>query len=117
MKIIIRPLFSGDCEVEIEPNETVQNLKAIINNKIDLPAHNQRLIFAGKQLKDDQTMKSIGIEDGSCIHLVRTVSSDSSDDDDSENGKSNFGLYLTLGIGATAVILLTIYLLKKKKKQ
>jgi len=46
--------------LEVEPSETIENVKAKIQDKTDIPADLQQLLY----FKDDQTMKTHRIEDG-----------------------------------------------------
>ncbi len=47
---------------------TVAELKAQILDKEGIPVDQQRLVFAGRQLGDGQTLD--GLEDESTVHLV-----------------------------------------------
>jgi hypothetical protein len=47
---------------------TTQNKKN--KKKTGIPPAQQRLIFSGKQLADDQEAKKFNIESGSVLHLV-----------------------------------------------
>ncbi|AMD20280.1 HDL464Wp [Eremothecium sinecaudum] len=58
-------------EVKIEPSSTVAELKEEIHNASGIAAENQRLIYSGKILKDDQTVESYKIVDGHAVHMVK----------------------------------------------
>ncbi|AGO10327.1 AaceriABL129Wp [[Ashbya] aceris (nom. inval.)] len=59
-------------EVSVEASGSVGELKQEIAKVSEIPAENQRLIYSGKILKDDQTVESYKIADGHAIHLVRS---------------------------------------------
>ncbi|CAN1134755.1 Ubiquitin domain-containing protein DSK2b [Linum perenne] len=50
---------------------TVQAFKALLAQNCDVPAEQQRLIYKGRILKDDQTLVSYGLQADHTVHMVR----------------------------------------------
>ncbi|CAK7355529.1 unnamed protein product [Dovyalis caffra] len=57
--------------VKISLSSTVDSFKQLIANQCDVPSNQQRLIYKGRILKDDQTLQSYGLEADHAVHLVR----------------------------------------------
>eukprot|EP00519_Triparma_laevis_P009883 CAMPEP_0182508912 /NCGR_PEP_ID=MMETSP1321-20130603/25854_1 /TAXON_ID=91990 /ORGANISM="Bolidomonas sp., Strain RCC1657" /LENGTH=77 /DNA_ID=CAMNT_0024715063 /DNA_START=96 /DNA_END=326 /DNA_ORIENTATION=+ len=49
----------------------VSGLKTVLETEKQIAVAEQRLIYKGRVLKDDQTLSSYGFGDGDTIHLVR----------------------------------------------
>ncbi|KAG1714848.1 Ubiquilin-1 [Nymphon striatum] len=56
--------------VEVAGDLVVKEFKELVSKKFDAPVEQLCLIFAGKILKDEDTLVSHGIKDGFSVHLV-----------------------------------------------
>ncbi|KAI5181647.1 ubiquitin-like protein Nedd8 [Nematocida sp. AWRm80] len=70
MYIKIKTLEGTEVQLKVEPKLKVRQVKEILEEKEAISVLQQRLIYAGKQLVDDNELEVYNIKNDDVLHLV-----------------------------------------------
>jgi len=70
MQVQVKTLTGKTIAIDVEPDESIESLKAKIQEKEGIAVDQQRILFGGKQLDSLKSLSDYDIDDDSTLHLV-----------------------------------------------
>jgi len=69
-EVYVKTLTGSRITLQVAESFTIADVKAAVEVQEDIPARNQRLVFSGKTLNEEETLKSAGVPPGGTIFLI-----------------------------------------------
>ena len=70
MQLLVKTVSGRTLALEVQPSETVEDVKMKLQEKENVDADHQRLVFAGKELEDSQTIGSYAIAGEATLEML-----------------------------------------------
>ncbi|XP_039816654.1 protein DNA-DAMAGE INDUCIBLE 1-like isoform X4 [Panicum virgatum] len=70
MKVTVMTADEQILSLDVDPDESVENLKALLEVETRVPLRQQQLHFNGKEMQNSEKLSSIGVQDGDLVMML-----------------------------------------------
>ena len=70
MQIFVKTLTGKNITLKVKASDNIRHVKSMIQDKEGIPVDHQRLIYAGKELKDEHVLTDCNIQRETTVHVV-----------------------------------------------
>ncbi|KAL7217303.1 hypothetical protein ACSBR1_029078 [Camellia fascicularis] len=85
MKITVMTADEQIVTLDVDRDESVENLKALLEVETQVPLQQQQLLYNGREIKNAEKLSAVGVNDGDLVMMVSRASSSASTADLSFN--------------------------------
>uniref|UniRef100_A0A2N9FLB4 DNA damage-inducible protein 1 n=2 Tax=Fagus sylvatica TaxID=28930 RepID=A0A2N9FLB4_FAGSY len=78
MKITVMTADEQIISLDVDPHESVENVKALLEVETSVPLQQQQLLYNGKEMKNIDKLSALGVKDEDLVMMVSTVASSAS---------------------------------------
>nr|AFK48240.1 unknown [Lotus japonicus] len=70
MKITVMTADEQILTLDVDPNESVENVKALLEVETSVPLQKQQLLFNGKEVRNPEKLSALGVKDDDLLMMV-----------------------------------------------
>ncbi|WP_269514672.1 ubiquitin-like protein [Brevundimonas subvibrioides] len=70
MEVFLRMPDRSVIVLQVEPSDTIENVKTKVQDQKGVPGDRQRIIFAGRELEDNRTLADYNVQANSTLILI-----------------------------------------------
>ncbi|KAJ4975560.1 hypothetical protein NE237_000666 [Protea cynaroides] len=82
MKITVMTADEQFITLDVDPDELVENVKALLEVEVRIPLQQQQLLFNGSEIRNSDRLSAIGVRDGDLVMMVSQASLSSASTND-----------------------------------
>ncbi|KAK6124034.1 hypothetical protein DH2020_042222 [Rehmannia glutinosa] len=75
MKITVMTADEQIVTLDVDRDESVENLKALLEVETQVPLQQQQLLYNGREMRNSEKLSAVGVSDGDLVMMVSNVSS------------------------------------------
>ncbi|GMP64899.1 hypothetical protein CsSME_00025943 [Camellia sinensis var. sinensis] len=75
MKITVMTADEQIVTLDVDRDESVENLKALLEVETQVPLQQQQLLYNGREIKNAEKLSAVGVNDGDLVMMVSRASS------------------------------------------